>query len=151
MRKVRRQESAAHCNCSPVKRSGKRLNRQDDSHRRGETVPICTFCRIVKKELPAKVLYEDDLCLAFEDINPKAPTHVLIVPKMHIESVDTLQDSDACALGHLFLVARDLARQKAIHLTGYRTVVNTGPQAGQSVFHIHVHLMGGRRMGWPPG
>ena len=111
----------------------------------------CIFCRIIKKELPARLLHEDDVCLAFEDINPKAPTHALIVPKLHIESVDTLHDSDAYTLGHLFLVARDLARQKGIHLTGYRTVINTGPQAGQSVFHIHLHLMGGRRMGWPPG
>ncbi|HVN78675.1 MAG TPA: histidine triad nucleotide-binding protein [Terriglobia bacterium] len=111
----------------------------------------CVFCRIVKKEIPAQVLFEDDICLAFEDINPKAPTHSLIITKAHIESVETLQDPEAPALGHLFLVARDLARQKGIHQTGYRTVINTGPQAGQSVHHIHLHLMGGRRMGWPPG
>ena len=111
----------------------------------------CIFCRIAKKEVQAKVLYEDDICLAFEDINPKAPTHALIITRTHIESIDALKDADAHALGHLFLVARDLARQKGIHQSGYRTVINTGPQAGQSVFHIHLHLMGGRRMGWPPG
>jgi histidine triad (HIT) family protein len=111
----------------------------------------CIFCRIIKKEIPAKVVFEDEICLAFEDINPKAPTHTLIVPKRHIESVETLQDSEAEVLGQLFRAARDLARQKGIHRTGYRAVINTGPNAGQSVFHLHLHLMGGRSMGWPPG
>ncbi len=111
----------------------------------------CIFCKIIQKELPARIVHEDDLCLAFEDINPKAPTHTLIIPKRHIESIDTLKDSDTAELGHLFLVARDLARQKGIHRSGYRTVINTGAHAGQSVFHVHLHLMGGRAMGWPPG
>ena len=111
----------------------------------------CVFCRIVKKELPARIVFEDETCLAFEDRNPKAPTHTLIVPKKHIESVDSLLETDTPTMGHLFLVARDLARQRGIHRTGYRTVINTGSQAGQSVFHIHLHLMGGRPMGWPPG
>jgi histidine triad (HIT) family protein len=111
----------------------------------------CIFCKIIRKEIAARVVFEDESCLAFEDINPKAPTHTLIVPKRHIESVETLQASDAEVLGRLFLAARDLARQKGIHRTGYRAVVNTGPNAGQSVFHLHLHLLGGRHMGWPPG
>jgi histidine triad (HIT) family protein len=111
----------------------------------------CIFCRIIKREIPAKVVFEDEICLAFEDINPKAPTHTLIVPKRHIESMETLEDSEVEVLGQLFLAARDLARQKGIHRTGYRAVINTGPNAGQSVFHLHLHLIGGRSMGWPPG
>jgi histidine triad (HIT) family protein len=111
----------------------------------------CIFCRIVNKDLKASVVFEDESILAFEDINPKAPTHTLIIPKRHIESVDTLQEEDQLVIGRLFIVARDLARQKSIHHTGYRTVINTGPHAGQSVPHIHLHLMGGRAMRWPPG
>ena len=101
--------------------------------------------------MPAKILFEDTHALAFEDINPKAPTHILIIPKKHIESLDTMAEEDELALGHLFLVARNLAREKKIHRSGYRAVLNTGADAGQSVFHIHLHLLGGRAMAWPPG
>jgi histidine triad (HIT) family protein len=111
----------------------------------------CIFCRIVNKDLKSAVVFEDESILAFEDINPKAPTHTLIIPKRHIESIDTLQEEDQLVIGRLFLVARDLARQKKIHQSGYRAVINTGPHAGQSVPHIHLHLLGGRAMRWPPG
>jgi histidine triad (HIT) family protein len=117
----------------------------------GVSVPSCLFCRILNKEIPAKIVFEDSVCLAFEDINPKAPTHILVIPKKHIDSLDTLLEEDESALGHLFLVARNLAKARGIHQSGYRTVLNTGTDAGQSVFHIHLHLLGGRRLAWPPG
>ncbi len=111
----------------------------------------CLFCKIVQKEIPAKVVYEDDLALAFEDIDPKAPTHLLVIPKKHLESLEDAGEEDRLRLGHLVMVARDLARRRAHHQSGYRTVINTGPDAGQSVFHVHLHLLGGRKMAWPPG
>ncbi len=111
----------------------------------------CLFCKIAQKEMPARALYQDSISFAFEDIHPKAPTHVLIIPKRHIESLEFLQEEDTAVIGHLFVVARNLARQRGLHKSGYRTVINTGPDAGQSVFHVHVHLLGGRIMAWPPG
>ena len=111
----------------------------------------CLFCKIIRKEIPAKVLYEDELALAFEDINPKAPTHVLVIPKKHLESLESADWEDRLCLGHLVMVARDLARRWGHQRSGYRTVINTGPDAGQSVFHVHLHLLGGRKMDWPPG
>jgi len=114
-------------------------------------MPDCIFCRIIQKKMPAKVLFEDTHFLAFEDINPKAPTHILIIPKKHIESLDTMVEEDEFAVGRLFMVARNLAREKKVHRSGYRTVINTGADACQSVFHIHLHLLGGRPMAWPPG
>jgi histidine triad (HIT) family protein len=111
----------------------------------------CAFCRIIQKKLPARILYEDAWSLAFEDINPKAPNHVLIIPKKHIESLDTMEEDDDIVVGRLFWVARNLAREKGINHSGYRTVINTGANAGQSVFHVHLHLLGGRPMTWPPG
>ena len=112
---------------------------------------MCLFCRIVEKAVPARILYEDEFALAFEDINPQAPTHLLIVPKMHIASLNDLRENQRDTLGHLFWVAQKLAREKGIDRSGYRTVVNTGLEAGQSIFHLHVHLLGGRSLEWPPG
>ncbi len=111
----------------------------------------CIFCGIIEKRVQAKILYEDTLCLAFEDISPKAPSHVLIIPRKHVESLNSIEEADDRMMGHLFLVAKNLAHQKGVVLSGYRIVLNTGPEAGQSVFHLHLHLLGGRPMAWPPG
>jgi histidine triad (HIT) family protein len=116
----------------------------DDSKR-------CLFCRIARREAPGKIVFEDDSVVAFEDLHPRSPTHVLIIPRKHIESLDAMQPEDEAVVGHLHAIAALLARQHGIHQTGYRTVINTGDHAGQSVFHIHLHLMGGRSMAWPPG
>jgi len=108
------------------------------------------FKRIIDKEIPADILFEDDRCLAFRDISPKAPTHVLVIPKQEIRSLDELSDLDAELLGHLWLVLRDLAKKLQLG-SGYRVVVNCGPDGGQSVDHLHFHLLGGRALSWPPG
>lgn len=110
----------------------------------------CLFCRIIDGEIPAKKVYEDEHTVAFEDINPQAPTHVLIVPKKHIRGLKEAQAEDAELIGRLHLAAAAIGRQRGIE-NGYRTVLNVGPKSGQSVFHIHVHLIGGRDMKWPPG
>ena len=110
----------------------------------------CLFCKIASKQIPSKVVYEDDDVFAFEDIGPQAPTHVLIVPRKHFASLEEATPEDQAVLGKLQLVAAELARK--LKLTGgYRTVVNTGAGAGQSVFHLHLHLLGGRSFRWPPG
>ena len=111
----------------------------------------CLFCRIVNKEAPAKVVFEDDRTIAFDDINPQAPTHILVVPRRHIAGLNDVTAEDAALLGHLQLVAAQLARQRGIAESGYRIVLNTGRGAGQSIFHLHLHLLGGRGMRWPPG
>ncbi len=111
----------------------------------------CLFCRISAGEIPSNQVYEDDRSLAFRDINPQAPTHVLIIPKEHLASLSEAAPEHQALLGHLMLVAAKLARQLGLADQGYRTVVNTGADAGQSVWHIHVHLLGGRVLGWPPG
>ncbi|MFN0085721.1 MAG: histidine triad nucleotide-binding protein [Blastocatellia bacterium] len=111
----------------------------------------CLFCRIIAGEIPATKVYEDERALAFRDINPQAPTHILIIPNKHIESLSEASDEDEATLGHMQRVAAKLARDEGLTGRGYRTVVNTGTDAGQTVFHIHVHLLGGRMMGWPPG
>jgi histidine triad (HIT) family protein len=110
----------------------------------------CLFCKIIEGKIPAKKVYEDDRVFAFEDINPQAPTHVLIVPKQHIVGLKEAEAKDAEILGYLQLVAAKLGRERKIE-SGYRTVYNVGPGAGQSVFHIHLHLIGGRPLAWPPG
>jgi histidine triad (HIT) family protein len=108
------------------------------------------FGRIIRREIPARIEYEDDLCLAFHDVAPQAPVHVLVIPKRPIASLADVGDDDAMVLGHLVVVAAQLAR--TLGLTGgYRLVVNCGPDGGQSVDHLHVHLLGGRNLGWPPG
>lgn len=111
----------------------------------------CLFCQIVEGEMSADVVHEDDDLMAFRDINPQAPTHILIIPREHIASVDDLEEEHAPLMGRLHLAARDLAREEGLADDGYRLVVNTGARAGQSVFHIHLHLLGGRAMKWPPG
>ena len=110
----------------------------------------CLFCRIVKGEIPAKKIYEDDVAVAFNDINPQAPTHVLIIPKKHIVGLKEAEAADAETLGYCQLVAAKIAKQRGIE-DGYRTVYNVGERAGQSVFHLHLHLLGGRDLRWPPG
>ena len=109
----------------------------------------CLFCRILRNEIPAKKIYEDEHTFAFEDINPQAPTHVLIIPK-HVRGLKEATPEDAELIGRCHLAAAHIARQRGIE-DGYRTVLNVGPQAGQSVFHLHVHLLGGRSLHWPPG
>jgi histidine triad (HIT) family protein len=108
------------------------------------------FQRIIDKEVPAKIAYEDDRCLAFHDVNPQAPVHVLIVPKRVIRNVADLADADEALAGHLLLVCRKLAVELKLE-GGYRIVANVGPDGGQSVDHLHLHILGGRQMGWPPG
>jgi histidine triad (HIT) family protein len=108
------------------------------------------FKRIIDKEIPAKIIYEDDRCLAFHDVAPQAPTHVLVIPKQEIASLDAIVDADADLLAHIWLVIRDLAKQLNLG-GGYRVVVNCGPDGGQSVDHLHFHLLGGRQLTWPPG
>jgi histidine triad (HIT) family protein len=110
----------------------------------------CLFCRIIQGEIPARKVYEDEHTFAFEDVKPQAPTHVLIVPKKHISGLKEARAEDAELIGRLHLVAAQLGRQRGIE-DGYRTVLNVGPKSGQSVFHIHVHLIGGRDLKWPPG
>lgn len=109
----------------------------------------CLFCRIVRKEIPATIVLENEHVLAFRDINPKAPTHVVVVPKVHVPTLDDA--TDARMLGELQLAAAAIARTEGIVEGGYRTVMNCGPDAGQTVFHLHLHLLGGRKLGWPPG
>lgn len=108
------------------------------------------FKRIIDKEIPANIVYEDDQCLAFRDVNPQAPTHVLIIPKVEIPSLADASDSDAALLGHLLVTAKNLAAQFGL-TNGYRVVINSGPDGGQSVDHLHLHLLAGRQLGWPPG
>jgi histidine triad (HIT) family protein len=108
------------------------------------------FKQIIDREIPADIVYEDDRCLAFRDVAPQAPTHVLVIPKKAIASIDAIADEDADLVAHLWLVIRNLARE--LNLTkGYRVVVNSGRDAGQSVDHLHFHLLGGRQLSWPPG
>jgi histidine triad (HIT) family protein len=110
----------------------------------------CLFCRIVAGEIPARKVYEDEHTFAFEDIDPKAPTHILVVPKKHIRGLKEASSEDADIVGRCHLTAAHVAQERGIE-NGYRTVLNVGPGAGQSVFHLHVHLLGGRDMKWPPG
>lgn len=108
------------------------------------------FEKIADREIPADLVFEDDLCIAFRDINPQAPTHILIVPRKPIPTLDDLTEADKQLVGHLFLAAGKIAKQEGL-TNGYRTVFNCGEEAGQTVFHIHLHLLGGRSLAWPPG
>jgi histidine triad (HIT) family protein len=108
------------------------------------------FKRIIDHEIPADIVYEDEKCLAFRDVTPQAPTHVLVIPKKEIANVDALTDEDAALVAHIWLVIRNLSRQLELK-DGYRVVVNCGPHGGQSVDHLHFHILGGRHMQWPPG
>jgi histidine triad (HIT) family protein len=111
----------------------------------------CLFCKIIAREIPAAIVYEDDRVLAFNDINPQAPTHVLVVPKQHIASLSDLAADDDRIVGEVVRRAAAIAHERGIAAGGYRTVFNTNRDAGQTVFHIHLHLLGGRSMTWPPG
>lgn len=110
----------------------------------------CLFCRLIRGEIPTNKVYEDSETFVFEDIDPQAPTHLLIIPKKHIAGLKEAKSEDADVIGKMHLVAAKLARERIIE-NGYRTVLNVGPGAGQSVFHLHLHLLGGRSLGWPPG
>jgi histidine triad (HIT) family protein len=114
-------------------------------------VTSCLFCRIAQHDLPARIIHEDETAVAFVDINPQAPVHVLVVPKRHIESVDVLKETDSALIGHLILACTRIAKEKGISSSGYRVVANTGFDGGQTVAHLHWHLLGGRPMSWPPG
>jgi len=111
----------------------------------------CIFCRIAGGEIPATLLHSDDRAVAFRDLNPQAPTHVLVIPREHVTSVAMAEASHEALLGHLVIVAAEIARSEGIEAGGYRLVFNHGPDAGQSVFHIHLHLLGGRKFDWPAG
>jgi histidine triad (HIT) family protein len=111
----------------------------------------CLFCRIARGDIPAKLAHQDDHTVAFHDIDPRAPVHVLIIPRKHIPAVDHLEPDDLAVAGHLFQVAGTLARELGVADSGYRLVVNSGADAGQSVAHLHMHLLGGRPLKWPPG
>lgn len=113
--------------------------------------PDCLFCRIAAGEVPSRQVHADDTVIAFHDIAPRAPTHILLVPRRHIRSAAELTDADAPIVGHLFAVAAEVARSQGIEVAGYRIVTNIGRGAGQTVDHLHLHLMGGRPMTWPPG
>lgn len=108
------------------------------------------FKRIIDKEIPAQLVYEDDLSLAFHDVSPQAPVHILVIPKKEIPSIAHLNDSDAALMGHLFVVVRKIAAEQGL-VDGFRTVINTGKDGGQTVNHLHIHLMGKRALSWPPG
>lgn len=111
----------------------------------------CLFCKIVQGEIPAKVVADDPELMAFRDIHPQAPTHVLIIPKQHIASIDDVDSKDEQLLGRMVLTAKKIAQSEQINETGYRLVFNTNSGGGQEVYHIHLHLLGGRQMSWPPG
>ena len=111
----------------------------------------CLFCRIIAGEVSADIVHQDERCVAFRDINPQAPVHALIIPREHMDSLDDASQRDEGTLGHLLRVAARVANEEGLSESGYRTVINTGAGVGQSVFHLHVHVLGGRGMSWPPG
>ncbi|GER82350.1 MAG: histidine triad nucleotide-binding protein [Thermogemmatispora sp.] len=111
----------------------------------------CLFCKIANGEIPSKILYQDAEVVAFADINPQAPHHVLLIPRRHLASMKEVTEQDGALLAHLFVVANKLAQDFGLSERGFRFVTNVGPDAGQSVFHLHFHLLGGRPFGWPPG
>lgn len=111
----------------------------------------CIFCKIVAGDIPANKVYEDEHVVAFHDLNPQAPVHMLVIPKKHISTSNDIQPDDAELVGRMFLAAQQIARDKGISESGYRKVMNCNAEAGQTVFHIHLHVLGGRPMGWPPG
>ena len=114
-------------------------------------MPECLFCRIVNKEIPSKIEYEDDELIAINDVNPQAPLHILIIPKEHIERPADVTEGDAAIIGKMVVIAKKIATQKGYAKDGFRLVLNSGPHAGQAVMHVHLHLLAGRKFGWPPG
>lgn len=112
--------------------------------------PETIFSKIIRREIPADIVYEDDLCLAFKDINPQAPIHALVIPKQAIAKLSDADSQDHALMGHLLLTAKRVADQLGLE-NGYRVVINTGPDGGQTVYHLHLHILGGRQMSWPPG
>jgi histidine triad (HIT) family protein len=113
--------------------------------------PNCIFCKIIAKKIPSKIVYEDHLVTAFEDVNPQAPVHTLVVPKKHIPEIHSMTEADKELVGHLFFTAKKIAEDKGLDSKGYRMVINNGAGAGQTVFHIHLHILSGRHFSWPPG
>jgi histidine triad (HIT) family protein len=111
----------------------------------------CIFCKIAKGEIPAKIVFQNDEVLAFRDLNPQAPTHILVIPKKHIATTNDVTAADEALIGKMLLAAKQVAKDEGIADSGYRTVMNCNRGAGQTVFHIHLHVLGGRAMGWPPG
>ncbi|NLW21965.1 MAG: histidine triad nucleotide-binding protein [Tissierellia bacterium] len=111
----------------------------------------CIFCKIVNKEIPSEIIYEDDKVMAFKDVNPQSPVHVLVIPKEHIESSNDIDDNNSQLIGHIFVTIKELAKELGIDEDGYRIVNNCGSFGGQTVYHIHFHLLGGRKFSWPPG
>ncbi len=111
----------------------------------------CLFCKFVNHEIPTQVVYEDEHAFAFRDINPQAPVHILVVPRQHLSNLAESTPQDAQLLGHLLWVCAEIARQEGVEASGYRIVLNTNRDAGQSVYHLHFHLLGGRHLTWPPG
>jgi histidine triad (HIT) family protein len=111
----------------------------------------CVFCLVAAHEMPARIAYEDEHCVAFHDTNPQAPVHMLVIPRKHIVSLNDNLEPDKMLLGHMMAIAGRMAREQGIDGTGYRTVVNTNAEAGQTVFHLHIHILGGRKFDWPPG
>jgi len=111
----------------------------------------CIFCKIINKEIPSEIVYEDELILAFNDIEAKAPTHILVIPKKHIPSLNDLKEEDSKTISHIFSIIPKIAEEKGINKSGYRVVNNCGKDGGQTVDHIHFHILGGRNLTWPPG
>ena len=111
----------------------------------------CLFCKNLAGEIPAELVYESDTAVAFRDINPQAPTHVLVIPRKHIATINDLEDDDHALIGSLYAAAKEIAAQEGIAEDGYRAVMNCNEGAGQTVFHLHLHVLGGRSLGWPPG
>jgi len=111
----------------------------------------CIFCKIINREIPAKIEFENAEIMAFEDIRPQAPVHIMVIPKKHIEKVADLDEKDSALAGRLILTAKDIAHKKGVETSGYRIVFNCNKDAGQEVFHLHLHLLGGRKFSWPPG
>ncbi len=109
------------------------------------------FSKIINREVPAEIIYEDDLCLAFRDVSPQAPVHILLIPKKPIESMAKLQEEDGALMGHMLFQASQIAESEGLSEKGYRLVINTNQQGGQSVYHLHMHILGGRQLHWPPG
>ena len=111
----------------------------------------CLFCKIVAGEIPADIVYKSDTAVAFRDINPQAPTHVLVIPRKHIATINDITEGDQAIVGSLYTAAKEIAAAEGMEESGYRAVMNCNEGAGQTVFHIHLHVLGGRQLGWPPG